>query len=156
MPKRVWINLINAPGAIRTPDLRIRSPLLYPTELQARIGLEIHNTSEPIGSTDGKNIHKRQCVKVFLALSCLANGHGNHPSIKQKISRRLRLPLIVLRLSSVVVRFCLSVGSKRQDLDDEIASARPESLSLIAMTREGGLSAGGSQTAIRIENFISC
>jgi len=68
----------------------------------------------------------------------------------------LRLPLIVLRLSSVVVRFCLSVGSKRQDLDDEIASARPESLSLIAMTREGGLSAGGSQTAIRIENFISC
>ena len=24
-----------APGAIRTPDLRIRSPLLYPAELQA-------------------------------------------------------------------------------------------------------------------------
>ena len=26
-----------APGAIRTRDLRIRSPLLYPTELQARL-----------------------------------------------------------------------------------------------------------------------
>jgi hypothetical protein len=25
-----------APGGIRTPDLRIRSPLLYPTELQAQ------------------------------------------------------------------------------------------------------------------------
>ena len=27
-----------APGKIRTPDTRIRSPLLYPTELQALIG----------------------------------------------------------------------------------------------------------------------
>ena len=27
------------PGVIRTPDLRIRSPLLYPAELQARVGL---------------------------------------------------------------------------------------------------------------------
>ena len=27
---------LGAPGAIRTHDLRIRSPLLYPTELQAQ------------------------------------------------------------------------------------------------------------------------
>ena len=31
----------NTPGGIRTPDLRIRSPLLYPTELQARCPLII-------------------------------------------------------------------------------------------------------------------
>ena len=30
---------IGAPGATRTPDLRIRSPLLYPTELQAPLYL---------------------------------------------------------------------------------------------------------------------
>ena len=29
-----------APGAIRTPDLRIRSPLLYPAELQAHVKLK--------------------------------------------------------------------------------------------------------------------
>ena len=38
---------INAPGRIRTCDLRIRSPLLYPTELQAHFfkynNLFLHN-----------------------------------------------------------------------------------------------------------------
>ena len=32
--------IFGAPGAIRTPDLRIRSPLLYPAELQAHIKLK--------------------------------------------------------------------------------------------------------------------
>ncbi len=30
---------VGAPGEIRTPDTRLRRPLLYPTELQARIVL---------------------------------------------------------------------------------------------------------------------
>ena len=30
-------NFPGAPGRIRTPDLRIRSPLLYPAELQAHL-----------------------------------------------------------------------------------------------------------------------
>ena len=29
--------ILGTPGGIRTPDLRIRSPLLYPTELQALV-----------------------------------------------------------------------------------------------------------------------
>jgi hypothetical protein len=31
------LDITGAPGVIRTPGLRIRSPLLYPAELQARI-----------------------------------------------------------------------------------------------------------------------
>jgi hypothetical protein len=30
-------SIFGAPGGIRTPGLRIRSPLLYPTELQAHV-----------------------------------------------------------------------------------------------------------------------
>ena len=33
-----------APGGIRTPDPRLRRPMLYPTELQARQALTIHQT----------------------------------------------------------------------------------------------------------------
>ena len=33
-------HLFGAPGEIRTPDTRLRRPLLYPTELQARVALE--------------------------------------------------------------------------------------------------------------------
>lgn len=37
-PRQV-LDFVSTPGAIRTLDLRIRSPLLYPTELQARFPL---------------------------------------------------------------------------------------------------------------------
>jgi hypothetical protein len=52
------------PGGIRTPGLRIRSPLLYPTELQARrICWQSHYHSE------SGNVHKIQGaedgVKMF-------------------------------------------------------------------------------------------
>ena len=39
-----------APGAIRTPDLRIRSPLLYPAELQARWEVVLYPTGHNIST----------------------------------------------------------------------------------------------------------
>ena len=33
----IWGKKVSAPGVIRTPDLWIRSPSLYPAELRARI-----------------------------------------------------------------------------------------------------------------------
>ena len=42
--------LLCAPGVARTPDLRIRSPTLYPTELRAHNGGWIYPTGAPVSS----------------------------------------------------------------------------------------------------------
>ena len=44
-----------APGGIRTPDLRIRSPLLYPTELRAHLMITdgyMDNIRSPLNISD--------------------------------------------------------------------------------------------------------
>ena len=49
---------IGAPGEIRTPDTRLRRPLLYPTELQARIALWGGALNlKSVGAGDGNRTH---------------------------------------------------------------------------------------------------
>ena len=64
---------IGAPGRIRTSGTRIRSPLLYPTELQVHIGAGEGNRTlatglEGQGSTTELHPHKR-CFFILLLLN---------------------------------------------------------------------------------------
>ena len=73
-----------APGGIRTPDPRLRKPVLYPTELRARIFNNLQHTQRLARVT-------AQCgmPEPFWAMS---NGFGSHYSIRLSY-RRVALPV---------------------------------------------------------------
>ena len=54
-------HIIGAPEEIRTPDTRLRRPLLYPTELQAHIDTpvlaELRPPKKESGAGDGNRTH---------------------------------------------------------------------------------------------------
>ena len=51
-------DIYGAPGGIRTPDTRIRSPVLYPAELRARRGVA------EVGILPGKACKRQPCERV--------------------------------------------------------------------------------------------
>ena len=53
-------DIYGAPGGIRTPDTRIRSPVLYPAELRARRGA----CGEEVGILPGKAGKRQPCERV--------------------------------------------------------------------------------------------
>ena len=64
------IYIAGTPGGIRTPDLRIRSPLLYPAELLAQACINIKNTNEskilPDLYSSQSNTLVKFCIEVKL------------------------------------------------------------------------------------------
>jgi hypothetical protein len=65
---QIYIN--GTPGGIRTPDLRIRSPLLYPAELLAQACINLKNNSEnnilPDLYSNQSNTLEKFCIEVKL------------------------------------------------------------------------------------------
>ena len=54
----------SGPGATRTPDLRIRSPALYPTELRARIIFLFHSWAFGRMSSLNKKQLYIKCIRM--------------------------------------------------------------------------------------------
>ncbi len=74
------VKKVGAPGGIRTPDTRIRSPVLYPAELLARFGVSPGGCS---GDEVSSLCEEAPVGKLSAALHAI-HGSGWPPAFEQR------------------------------------------------------------------------